>query len=163
MKPRMQRLIGIAVFTLLFPATAPLIQYIPNPMVPGALVALNMILPVLAGHFYGPLSGAVAGGVGCFLTALWLANKFYAVSVFSLTVRGAVAGWIGKYRSAERNHVACAVSDILIRLLGDSDRTGADHNRVRTGFFHRIRERHKCVPRNIHGGYGRIFAHNLDR
>ena len=99
MKPRTRRLVGVIVFTLLFPATASLVQYIPNPMVPGAIVSLNMILPVLAGYFYGPLSGAVAGGVGTLLTALWQVDVFYAVSTISMTVVGLVAGWSGKYRS----------------------------------------------------------------
>ncbi len=113
MRSRKQRLIGIVVFTFLFPATAPLVQYIPNPMVPGAIVSLNMILPVLAGHFYGPLSGAVAGGAGCLLTALWLSNEFYAVGVISMIVVGAAAGWIGKYRS----DVLSAATIILAHAL----------------------------------------------
>jgi len=47
------------------------------------------------------------------LTALWLANRFYAVSVISMAVVGAVAGWIGKYRS----DVLSAATIILAHAL----------------------------------------------
>lgn len=46
MKPRTRRLIGATVFTLLFPATASLVQHIPNPMAPGAIVNFGLILSV---------------------------------------------------------------------------------------------------------------------
>ncbi|RLC79408.1 MAG: hypothetical protein DRJ03_23550 [Chloroflexi bacterium] len=122
MKPRTRRLIGVTVFTLLFPATASLVQYIPNPMVPGAIVGLNIILPVLAGYFYGPLSGAVAGGVGTLLTALWQVNVFYAVGAISLTIAGAAAGWSGKYRSealsASTIILAHALNILFLTRLG---------------------------------------------
>ena len=59
-----KRVIGVTAFTLAYPAMQLGIQYVPNPMVPGATIALNMILPVLAGYFFGPWSGAVAGGAG---------------------------------------------------------------------------------------------------
>lgn len=56
--------LGIAAFTLAHPALEIVDQYFSNPMVPGAIIALNMILPVLAGYFFGPWSGAVAGSAG---------------------------------------------------------------------------------------------------
>lgn len=99
MKPLKNPLIGVSVFTILFPAMTPLMQYIPNPMVPGAIVSLNMILPVLAGHFYGPLSGLIAGGLGVWLAVIFQADQFYIAGVFSMAVTGVAAGWAGKYRS----------------------------------------------------------------
>jgi len=117
MESHTQRIIGVTAFTLLFPATAPLAQHIPNPMVPGAIVSLNMILPVLAGHFYGPLSGAIAGGVGTLLAALWLSNKFYAVGLISMTILGAIAGWAGIRRSETLSAMTIIPAHLLNMLL----------------------------------------------
>jgi uncharacterized membrane protein len=94
-----KRWIGVTVFTLLYPAVAYIVTYIPNPMVPGAIVALNMIFPILAGHFYGPISGAVAGSLGTALAALLRSSQFDALSVFPHTLMGFIAGWIGPLRS----------------------------------------------------------------
>ncbi len=98
MQPRRYHNIGIIVFSLLFPAVALLVQYIPNPMVPGAIVSLNMVLPVLAGYFFGPLSGLLAGSSGALLAALLLSDHYYLVGIYSLALAGALAGWIGKQR-----------------------------------------------------------------
>ncbi len=76
MKPNRVQLLGILVFTLLFPVLASLVQYIPNPMVPGAIISLNMILPILAGYFFGPFSGLIVGSTGILLAALLQADKF---------------------------------------------------------------------------------------
>lgn len=99
MSPRTKRLIGITVFILLYPLLRPVVQYIPNPMVPGAIVAFNMILPVLAGYFYGPWSGAVAGGVGAALSALLWVDMFDGLAVLPHAIMGATAGWTGRTRS----------------------------------------------------------------
>ncbi|MBU0496144.1 MAG: hypothetical protein KKB13_30185 [Chloroflexi bacterium] len=99
MSPQTKRLLGIMAFTLLYPLLGPVVQYIPNPMVPGAIVALNMILPVLAGYFYGPVSGAVVGGVGTALAALLWVDPFDGLAIFPHIVMGALAGWTGKQRS----------------------------------------------------------------
>jgi uncharacterized membrane protein len=68
-------------------------------MVPGAIVALNMIMPVLAGYFYGPMSGAAAGGLGTALAALYDASLFNGLAIFPHALMGLAAGWIGRYRS----------------------------------------------------------------
>lgn len=108
------RLLGIFVFTALFPLTAPLMQYIPNPMVPGAIVSLNMILPILAGYFYGPLSGITVGSTGTLLAALLGTNQFYMVGIYSMGLVGALAGWIGRQHRAEIN---TAVTIVLSHAL----------------------------------------------
>ncbi len=94
-----KRWIGVSMFTLLYPLGAYIVRYIPNPMVPGAFVALNMIFPVLAGHFYGPFSGALAGCLGTALSALLSGSQFGAFSVFPHTLMGFTAGWAGQFRS----------------------------------------------------------------
>ncbi len=98
MKPNRVQLLGILVFTFLFPVLASLVQYIPNPMVPGAIVSLNMILPILAGYFFGPLSGLITGSTGVLLAALFQADQFYIVGVYSMGFVGVLAGWIGGRR-----------------------------------------------------------------
>ncbi len=83
-------------------------------MVPGAIVSLNMILPILAGYFFGPMSGLTAGGAGFWLSALLLSNQFYLASVFSLALAGALAGWIGRNRRAE---IPAAATIILAHAI----------------------------------------------
>lgn len=108
------RFLGVISFTLLFPVTAPVMQYIPNPMVPGAIVSLNMILPILAGYFFGPLSGLVAGAVGVWLTALFQVDQFYLSGVFTLGLIGMLAGLIGRNHRAE---ISTAVTIILAHII----------------------------------------------
>jgi uncharacterized membrane protein len=98
--PEMQkRLLGITAFTLAYPVLESVVQYIQNPMVPGAIIALNMILPVLAGYFYGPWSGAVAGGAGTGIAAVFGGSIFNYLAIIPNAVMGGVAGWTGKFRS----------------------------------------------------------------
>ena len=96
---RRKQLIGVPAFTLAYPAMQLVIQYIPNPMVPGATIALNMILPVLAGYFFGPWSGAVVGGVGTGIASLLTRSIYTVLAIIPHTIMGAVAGWTGRYRS----------------------------------------------------------------
>jgi len=117
MKPDTKRWVGIAIFTLLIPAAAPLMQYIPNPMVPGAIVGLNMIFPILAGYFFGPMSGLIVGGAGVWLSALLLSNQFYLTGVFSLALVGALSGWIGRNRRAEVSAAATIILAHAINIL----------------------------------------------
>lgn len=99
MSNAMRRLIGVAVLTVLFPVAAPLVRHIPNPMIPGAIVSLNMVLPVLAGYFFGPCCGVVAGGVGAGLAALFQVDMFYALAVLPHAVMGGLAGLLGSRAS----------------------------------------------------------------
>lgn len=94
-----KRLIGIAVFTLAYPALELVVQYIPNPMVPGAIIALNMILPVLAGYFYGPWSGAVTGGAGTGIAAVLGGSVFNYLAIIPNAIMGGIAGVSGRFRS----------------------------------------------------------------
>jgi len=94
-----KRLIGITAFTLAYPALELVVQYLPNPMVPGAIIALNMIMPVLAGYFFGPWSGAIAGGAGTGIAAILGGSVFNYLAIIPNAIMGAVAGWTGKFRS----------------------------------------------------------------
>jgi uncharacterized membrane protein len=99
MSVQVKRILGTAIFTLLYPLTAVAVRNIPDPMVPGAILALNMIFPVLAGYFYGPWSGAVAGAVGTALSALLRGSPYDGLAVLPHLIMGLAAGWSGRYRS----------------------------------------------------------------
>lgn len=86
---------GLVVFVLAYPAAYYFVQYIPNPLVPNANLAINMIFPILAGYFYGPFSGAVAGLVGTALSGVLMMDIYDALAVFPHTLMGAAAGWAG--------------------------------------------------------------------
>ena len=94
-----KKLPGIILLTLGYPLMAYVIQYIPNPIVPGALLALNMIFIILAGFFYGPISGALAGCLGTALAALLRADMYDALAIFPHLVMGLAAGLAGNKRS----------------------------------------------------------------
>lgn len=108
-----KRWVGVSGLTLLYPVVAYIVTYIPNPMVPGAIVALNMIFPVLAGHFYGPISGAVAGCLGTALATLLSGSQFEAYSIFPHTLMGFTAGWIGQFRSEFASAATILIGHLL--------------------------------------------------
>lgn len=90
------RMLGAAGFTLLYPLFAPLLSNVPNPMVPGAIVALHLTFPVMAGFFYGPVSGAVAGGAGTALAWLVWRGPFDLLAVLPHLCMGLLAGLLGR-------------------------------------------------------------------
>ena len=87
--------VTLCVFTLLYALTAPLVEHIPNPMIPGAWLALNMIFPVLAGYFLGSLPGGIAGIVGTTLSALLWGSPFDAAAAIPHGIMGWTAGKLG--------------------------------------------------------------------
>jgi uncharacterized membrane protein len=90
---------GLTVFILLYPLVAVTLRNIPNPMVPGAILAFNMVFPVLAGYFYGPLSGALAGMAGTALSAAVRGSPFDTLSILPHLIMGLAAGWAGTKHS----------------------------------------------------------------
>jgi uncharacterized membrane protein len=90
---------GLIILTLAYPLTHFIVQYIPNPFVPSANIALNMIFPILAGYLYGPISGAMAGFLGTGLSALLGPDMYDAMSILPHTLMGAAAGLAGASRS----------------------------------------------------------------
>lgn len=89
------RNVGLGLLILAYPLAHFITQYIPNPFVPTATVALNMIFPVLAGYFYGPVSGALAGGLGTALAGFLGGDVFDGLAIFPHAVMGIMAGWAG--------------------------------------------------------------------
>ncbi len=75
------------------------VHYLPNPMVPEAIIALNMTIVVIMAYFTGPWEGALIGLVGTlgnFLFKLLIRSvDFYELAaVLPHTVMGAYAGWL---------------------------------------------------------------------
>ena len=75
-----------------------LTHFIPNPMVPEASLALNMVVPVIIGYFGGSVAGAAVGLLGTTLN-YFAKIPFHGPDAYELaailphTAMGAVAGW----------------------------------------------------------------------
>lgn len=90
---------GLLILIVAYPLTHFVVQYIPNPFIPTASLALNMIFPVLAGYFFGPLSGALAGALGTGFAALLGADLYDAMAILSHASMGVAAGFTGVSRA----------------------------------------------------------------
>jgi len=84
---------------LAYPLTHILVSHIPNPFVPTASLALNMIFPVLAGYFYGPISGALAGAIGTAVSGLVWGDLYDITAVIPHMFMGLAAGYTGNKRT----------------------------------------------------------------
>ena len=91
--------LSLIFLTLAYPLTHFIFVHLPNPFVPSANLALNMVFPILAGYFFGPLSGAFAGAVGTGLSALLGADPYDALSILPHATMGYIAGLAGGSRS----------------------------------------------------------------
>ncbi len=70
-----------------------------NPMVPGAIIAINMVVVVIAGILFGPTPGALVGFVGTLVNALASptgAQSFEFAAVIPHTIMGLTAGVVGR-------------------------------------------------------------------
>lgn len=113
MQPTKQIHSGLIILTLAYPVAHFLVAKIPNPVVPSANLALNMIFPILAGYFYGPISGAMAGAFGTGIAALVSPDLYDVMSILPHAVMGYVAGLAG----GSRSQFVAALSIILGHLL----------------------------------------------
>jgi len=87
----------VAVLAALYVVLGQLVRFIPNPMVPGAIIALNMVVVVIAGILLGPVAGAMVGLVGTLLNAFSPAgNPFERAAILPHLIMGAAAGWARK-------------------------------------------------------------------
>ncbi len=105
--PKGKPYLGLIFFTLAYPAAHYIVGYIPNPFVPEANLAINMIFPILAGYFYGPVSGAIAGFLGTGLSAFITADAYDLLAIFPYTIMGIAAGFAGNSR--QQFLAACSV------------------------------------------------------
>lgn len=122
----------VAVLAALYVVVGQVVKFIPNPMVPGAIIALNMVVVVIAGILLGPTAGALVGLIGTavngFLTPA--GNPFERAAVIPHAVMGLAAGLAGRrvFLGALTiivGHVLNILVFILLRLLPVSDVTTA--------------------------------------
>ena len=66
----------------------------PNPFIPGAIIAVNMIVPVIAGILFGSWTGFLVGIFGTFLNSLTPAGSFFEfLAVLPHGIMGFLAGY----------------------------------------------------------------------
>ena len=86
----------IAVLAAVYVVLGQLVRFIPNPMVPGAIIALNMVVVVIAGILLGPVAGALVGLIGTGVNSISPAgNAFEVAAIIPHAIMGFVAGWVG--------------------------------------------------------------------
>jgi uncharacterized membrane protein len=89
----------VAVFAATYVVLGQLVRFFPNPMVPGAIIALNMVVVVIAGILLGPSVGALVGFMGTLVNAISPAgNAFEWAAVIPHTIMGLAAGVVGHRR-----------------------------------------------------------------
>jgi uncharacterized membrane protein len=89
----------VAAFAAAYVVLGQIVRFIPNPMVPGAIIALNMVVVVIAGMLFGPTIGGLVGFVGTFVNAISPAgNPFEWAAVVPHTIMGIAAGLVGVRR-----------------------------------------------------------------
>ncbi len=87
----------VALLAALYVVVGQLVKFLPNPMVPGAIIALNMVVVVIAGILLGPGSGALVGLIGTFVNAISPAgNPFEWAAIIPHTIMGFTAGVVGR-------------------------------------------------------------------
>ena len=68
----------------------------PNPFIPGAVIAVNMVIPVLSGILFGRLPGLLVGLLGTSLNAISPAGSLF--ELLSIVPHG-IMGWVaGHFR-----------------------------------------------------------------
>jgi uncharacterized membrane protein len=108
-----KRIVGLTVLILAYPLTHYVVQYIPNPFIPHASLAINMIFPILAGYFFGPISGAVAGALGTGISALLAPDIYDALAILPHMTMGLLAGIAGNSQAQFLSAICIAVGHIL--------------------------------------------------
>jgi len=87
----------VALLAAMYVVLGQVTRFIPNPMVPGANVAINMVVVVIAGMLLGPGAGALVGLVGTLVNAVSPAgNPFEWAAVIPHTIMGLTAGLVGR-------------------------------------------------------------------
>lgn len=92
-------LYSIISYSILYNILFLFVNFIPNPAVPNGYIAVNMIIPVVAGYLLGPMSGFLVGAFGVSINALINASPITVTAIFPVMVMGYLAGYIGKSRN----------------------------------------------------------------
>jgi len=86
----------VAVLAAVYVVFGQLVRFLPNPMVPGGIIALNMVVVVIAGILLGPVAGALVGLIGTGANAISPAgNAFEVAAIVPHTLMGLAAGLVG--------------------------------------------------------------------
>lgn len=108
-----RQMVQAAVLAAMYVVVGQVVRFIPNPMVPGAIIALNMVVVVIAGILLGPAAGASVGFLGTLVNALSPSgNAFEWAAVIPHTIMGLSAGVVGR-----RNVVFGALTVIVGHAL----------------------------------------------
>jgi uncharacterized membrane protein len=86
----------VAIFVALYAVVGQVIRFIPNPMVPGAIIALNMTVVVIAGILLGPVPGALVGALGSLVDGVIRGSAFQLWAIGPHAVMGLVAGLLAQ-------------------------------------------------------------------
>ena len=80
----------------------------PNPFIPGAVIAVNMVVPVLTGILFGRVPGLLVGLLGTLLNAVSPAGSLFE---FLSIVPHGIMGWVaGHFRARMPTPIlACSV------------------------------------------------------
>lgn len=122
----------VAVLAALYVVVGQLVKFLPNPMVPGGIIALNMVVVVIAGILLGPSAGALVGLIGTGVNGFFTpaGNLFERYAIVPHTIMGFTAGLVGM-RSVFGGSLTILVGHVLnvavfvgAGLLPASDITG---------------------------------------
>jgi len=92
-------IIKIFVFILLYVLLGYVNSYVPNPIVPEAIVAVNMIIIVIAGILFGKEVGLIVGLMGTLINAVIMGNSSGADFEYASIIPHLIMGWTaGKLR-----------------------------------------------------------------
>lgn len=94
-----KNLYSIIIFIILYNILYLFTHFIPNPAVPNGYIAINMIVPVIAGYLFGPMSGFIVGAFGVGINTLINASSITLIAIFPIMMMGYLAGYIGKFRN----------------------------------------------------------------
>jgi signal transduction histidine kinase len=88
-------LLGVSAYI----AMGAIMKQAPNPMLPEAILALNMVVPVIVGYFAGPLTGGLVGLLGTGLNfsfhSSFTGPAYYeGAAIVPHAIMGATAGWV---------------------------------------------------------------------
>jgi signal transduction histidine kinase len=100
-------------------AVGTLVKGLPNPMVPDAILALNMVVLVVVGYFAGPATGAITGLIATTLNftlqvPLIGPDAFEVAAILPHTIMGGAAGWMAQLTVSR---LATALTVFLGHLL----------------------------------------------
>ncbi len=100
-----------------------LLQGLPNPMLPGGMVALNMVIIVIVAYFNGPVAGAIVGFTATFVNFLLKLPLYGSPDWYELgailphTIMGAVAGVVARNNGKITTGITIVIGHTLNLLV----------------------------------------------